>query len=60
MYLVRNDQNKTVESIKMMLHQWASIWLPEASFGLRVLSLPASVRVSARPSGRPSPILSAQ
>ena len=36
MYLVGNDQNKTVESIKMMLHQWASIWLPEASFGLRV------------------------
>ena len=26
MYLVRNDQNKTVESIKMMLHQWASIF----------------------------------
>ena len=29
-------------------------FLPEASFGLRVLSLPASVCVSVRPSVRPS------
>ena len=36
------------------------IFLPEASFGLRVLSLPASVRPSVSPSVRPSPSLSAR
>ena len=32
---------------------WCIGFLPEASFGLRVLSLPASVCVSVRPSVRP-------
>ena len=34
-----------------LVQQWFRQFLPEASFGLRVLSLPASVCVSVRPCG---------
>ena len=38
-----------------MIHIYMGLqFLPEASFGLRVLSLPASFRPSVRPSVRPS------